>query len=382
MEKIKKYLLLAFLIENIAAQTSLIGRASDFFFYAFLILGVFFAFTGTGFSNVSRNSFGWAFLLMILYLVFEFLVAPEYINQRTLLYVFAKIATFCIIIVSITADYKFYSEKAIYLLVLVMAFFIVYGLATGSGVGAESSGRMLLGYTNENTVGAMGALIVGLLFFYKKGRKWKKFDYLLVAIGLFGVLGGGSRSGMMMLFLLIFLRFGINIRTISVGIAFFVLGLFVLPNIGIETVGIQRLMNTLNGLEGNNREVEREATEWMIAQRPWKGWGFFAENQGYAESLTKLGSHNGYLDMLKFMGYPTTICWLLIVFYPIYTYFRTWRKRKTEMNSFFVIVVTLLFATMFEGLLTGVHEYETNLFFFALAMVSAYNYRIKNNLEV
>lgn len=382
MKNVKKYLLLAFLIENIAAQTSLIGRASDLFFYAFLALGLMFALTGSVFSRVQRKTFTWAFFLMIIYLAFEFLVAPEYINQRTLLYVFAKIATFFIIITSISTDYKFYAEKAVYPLVLVMSFFIIYGLATGTGVGAEGSGRMLLGYTNENTVGSIGALIVGFMFFYLKGKKWRKLDYLLICIGMLGVLGGGSRSGMMMLFLLIFLRFGINMKTVGIGVAFLVFGLFILPNIGLETVGIQRLLDTIDGTEGNNREIEREATEWMIAQRPWKGWGFFAENQGYAESLTTLGSHNGYLDMLKFMGYPTTICWLLIVIYPIYTHFRIWRKRRVEMNSFFVIVVTLLFATMFEGLLTGVHEYETNLFFFALAMVSAYNYRIKNNLEV
>jgi O-antigen ligase len=373
---IKKYLLFAFLIENIIVQTSLLGAFTDYFFYPFLFLGLLFMFGSTVWSRSSLQKFGWMYCLMAIYILYEFVVGLEYISQKTLLYLIAKIATFGIIITGIATNEDFYRGKAIYWLIFVMSFFLLYGMMTGEGVN-ESSGRMRAGFTNENTTGSMGALIVGMLLFYMRNRKWNLTTILILLVGFFGVLAGGSRAGFLMIFLMIFLRYGINVKTIAFIALLGITGLFILPSIGVHTVGIQRLISTYEGVEGTNRDVEREAAEWMIAQQPWTGWGFEAKNQGYAAMLTELGSHNGYLEMAKQIGIPLAVLFFAVIAFAIVKYWVSALRYHEKMNLFFALVLILIVKANYEGLYVGVHEYVTNLFLFALAMISAKTYSLK-----
>lgn len=371
---LKKYLLFAFLIENIMAQTSLMGPLANPMFYTFLTLGLVCAMDGQIWNHTAIKEFGWAYALMGLYLFYEFFIGIEYINQKTLLYVLAKITTFVIIISGVYYNESFYRGKAIKWLTLTMSFFLLYGLASGGF--ADSTGRMLAGYSNANTAGSMGAVIVGMTVFYTRGRKWHLWAAICVFAGMFGVLASGSRAGFLMLGLLVFLRYGINLKTIGMYAAIIILGLFLLPAIGIETVGIQRMFDTYNGTEGTNRDVEREAAEWMISQKPLIGWGYKAQNQGYALKLSMLGAHNGYLETIKQMGYPCAILYFAIVLSTILRGLSLQRKAKMKMTLFLAVVLMYLVKANYESLFVGVHEFGTNLFFFSLAIVSASSYRL------
>lgn len=376
MLTIKKYLLFVFLLENIMVQTSLMRAFANPLFYAFLALGLICVFDSNIWNGSAIKKFGWAYALMGLYVVYEFIIGSDYINQKTLLYLVAKIVTFIIIIIGVYYNEEFYRGKAIKWLVITMSFFLLYGLATGDA--SQSSGRMLAGYTNENTTGGMGALIVGMVVFSMRDKKWTVIPVLCLFAGMFGVLAGASRAGFLMLGMLVFLRYGFNIKTVGMCVAIVVLGLFVLPAVGVETVGIQRMIDTYNGIEGTNREVEREAAEWMIAQRPWTGWGYEAVNQGYALILSPMGSHNGYLEVIKQMGYPCAIAYFGIMVFTTLTALSKIRKFHVSIDLYMAIVLMMLVKANFEGLFVGVHEFETNIFYFALAMVSARAYSLKN----
>ena len=377
MEAIRKYLLLAFLLENIMAQTMLAGGLSNYLFYPFMLCGLIALFSSETWQSETIKKFGCLYALMAIYVIYEFLIGIDYINAKTLFYLLAKLSTFGIIITSISCNESFYRDKGIYILICAMAFFLCYGMATGGGV--QSSGRALAGFTNENTAGAMGALTVGMLLFYMKSREWNAFMALLLFIGFYGVLAGGSRAGFLMLFLLVFLRYGFNIKTFGIALLLLIVGLFILPAIGIDTVGIQRMVDTYNGVEGTNRGVEREAAKWMIAQKPLIGWGYQAVNQGYAAELSLLPSHNGYLEIIKQMGYPTAIVYFGIILITVVKCWNTKKLYGESIDLYFALTLMLLVKANYEASFIGVHEYDTNLFFVSIAIISAESYSLKYN---
>lgn len=378
MKTLYKYLLLAFLIENIMTQTYLLGFMSEYLFYPFLFLGLL-AFANPFLwraQNISR--FSCIYILMAIYIIYEFTIGSTYISERNLIYLVSKIATFGIIISGITYGETFYKEKGVIILVACMAFFLCYGIISGDNAVISGTGRIRAGYTNENTTGTMGALTVGMLLFYMRDRKWNALYGLFLIIGCYGVFAGASRAGFLMLFLMIILRFGLNVKTALFIIIVGSVGVYLLPSFGLETVGLQRMIDTYNGVEGSNREPERLAAEWMIAQKPWVGWGFEVRNVGFALSLSKLGSHNGYLEIIKQMGIPFAVLYFLTI---AVTLLRSWlakNKHHESMNVYLALALMLLVKANYESLFVGVHEYGTNVFFTALGMASAHLYYLKH----
>lgn len=382
MKTLYKYLLLAFLIENIMTQTYLLGFMSEYLFYPFLFLGLL-AFANPFLwraQNISR--FSCIYILMAIYIIYEFTIGSTYISERNLIYLVSKIATFGIIISGITYGETFYKEKGVIILVACMAFFLCYGIISGDNAVISGTGRIRAGYTNENTTGTMGALTVGMLLFYMRDRKWNALYGLFLIVGCYGVFAGASRAGFLMLFLMIILRFGLNVKTALFIIIVGSVGVYLLPSFGLETVGLQRMIDTYNGVEGSNREPERLAAEWMIAQKPWVGWGFEVRNVGFALSLSKLSSHNGYLEIIKQMGIPFAVLYFLTI---AVTLLRCWlakNKYHEHMGMYLALALMLLVKANYESLFIGVHEYETNVFFFALGMSSYHLYMLKQKRKV
>ncbi len=378
---IKKYLLLLFLIENIMAQTFLMGALSEILFYPFMAIGLGLFLLPSMWGKRQIEKFRPLYLLMALYVLYEFVIGIDYLSTKTVLYLLAKLSTFGIIISAIDSNEAFYKNKAVLILSLFMAFMLCYGLLTGGGVRAYS-GRALAGFTNENTAGSMGALTVGFVLFYMKSRKWNIISVILVLLGFYGVLAGASRAGFLMLGLLVMFRYGISFKTISLAVILIIIGLFILPEIGVHTVGLQRMLDTYNGVEGTNRDLEREAAEWMIEQKPWIGWGYNFINEGYARQLTRLSPHNGYLQITEQMGYPCSIVFFLIIIVPMLKCIKyVYGKPRQEASLFFAIYFCLLINANFESLFVGAHEYVTNLFFVSLAMISSNIYSNKYNLQ-
>jgi len=375
MLAIKKYLLFAFLLDNIVVQSSLLNMYSNYFFYPFLAIGLLCMFDSRLWSGEAMAKFGCLYALMGVYVFYEFVIGSEYISEKTLLYLLAKIVTFGIIITGLTYNESFYRYKALKWIALAMALLMAYSLLTGDVVNVHNSGRLTAGFTNMNTTGSFGALIVGVVLFATRGRRWTYMDVICVLIGIYGVLAGASRSGFLMLGILAFMRYGVSIRTVAVVALVVVLGLYVFPALGIETIGIQRMVGTYEGVEGTNRDMEREAAAWMIAQHPWTGWGFEAQNQGYALRLSPLGSHNGYLESAKQMGLPVAILYFGIILFAVLRYVSRFVRYRMKMDVFFAMVVMILVCANYEGLFVGVHEFATNLFFFSLALVLVQGYK-------
>lgn len=384
MKAIKKYLLLVFLIENIMVQSELLGAYTNIVFFASLALSFFGIIDGTIFKAVNVKKFWWTYVLIAIYCIYEFLIAPEFISSKTLTYLLAKIATLIIIITSVSNSREFYNNKVIIILISTMAFFLAYGLITGVGVRTnEWTGefRDRAGFTNPNTAGSMGAIIVGMLIYYVKDKKWNFFYIILLLIGFYGVLAGASRAGFLMLGLFVLFRYGISIKSVLMAGLLLFTAFFLLDAIGVKTFGIQRMVMTYDGEIGTLRDNEREAAELMIAQSPYIGWGYEPENSNEADSISTLESHNAYLEVTKQMGIPTAILFFIIILIPILRNLILSYNYKIRFSLFLVLCLILLVKANYEALIVGVHEFETNLFFFSLAMVSSQNYNIKRELK-
>lgn len=366
MDKLKKYLLFAFLLENVAVQTSLAAAFANPLFYLFLALGGIFVLKGELWNRQSIQVFWPLCALAVIYVVYQFTFGSGYINQRSLIYLTAKLTTFTIIIAGIKNNYEFYENRMLYGLAIFMCFFILYGFATGGAV-ARDSGRMLVGFTNENTTSSMGAMVVGAMIFNVRKWNWK---YILIAsIGLYALLAGGSRAGVLVLGILVIMRYGFSPKVLIATSLLVVSSVYVLPSIGLNTIGVERMMQTVNGSEGTNRDVEREACWMMIRENPYNGWGFEAQNQGAALVVSELGSHNGYLETLKFMGYPMGGLWIAILSISILYALWFYRKYKIEFDMHIAVLVAFYAKAFYEGLYVGVHEFGTNLVFVCLAIV-------------
>lgn len=375
MQKVKEYLLFAFLIENLMAQIPAFHSISNVMFYVFMAIGLLCAFDGANWTRESREKFGWMYILMVILIVYEFFVGLQFISSKTLIFLIAKISTFFIIMTSLNYNSDFYESKMLFSLAAVVTIFTLYGVFFGSPV--DLSERSQLGFGNGNSTGAYGAIIAGIILFYSKSHKLDWRGLAILFIGVFAVLAAGSRAGMLMLFMLMFFRYGVSVKTVLAGVFFLLFSMVILPQLGLETVGMDRLIGTLNGEIGTNRDLEREAGIWMIQQSPWIGWGFGAKNQGYALTLSELPSHNGYIEITKWMGYPSSIAFFLTLFATFFSYWRTKRKYGVEMDFFFAMLIVLFVKAMYEVLFTGVHEFETNFFFFVLAILSTRNYYLK-----
>lgn len=366
LEYLKKYLLYFMLLENVAVQTSLFGAYSSIFFNLFLGLGLFFILTGEVFKANAVKTFSPLYVLVGIYLFYEFTIGASYIDSRSLTYLVAKMTTFAIIITSVNSNYEFYETKGLHNLALFMCFFVVYGLATG-GLTEASMGRSAMGFTNSNTTSGMGAFILGIVLFLTKKWNWK--NIVIAVIGLYAILAGGSRAGVLVAAIIIFVRYGISLKIIIISSILVVASLFILPAIGLETVGVERMIDTVEGAEGTNRDTEREACLMMISEKPLMGWGFEAQNQGEASLLSLLGSHNGYMETLKFMGIPMGGLWIAVYLWTVLRLYLKYRRYKLEFDVYLAMLIAFTVNAYYEGLFVGVHEFATNLIFVAMAMV-------------
>lgn len=373
MKSIKKYLLLAFVIENVFVQTPYFS-AFSFLFYVFLAIGMLFLFEGSLFRKDVFNSCKPLYLLGLVYVAYQFTAGFETISSRTLLYLVAKIATFIIIIVSVTSNWEFYAEKVPKFFSILVLIILLYNVATGNfGVVNE---RQTLGFTNTNTTSSMAAFaFAGFLFFWDSKRR---IIYLLaMLLCIYALLAGGSRNGILIFAILFFMWRGASWNTIIIASVLLMFLSVVVGQLGIELAGVERLTGTLTGEVGTNRDSEREAAMVMICEKPWTGWGFEAQNVGQAAAISELGSHSGYLETIKFMGYPFSLLWFTMLYISTLSLLKLYRLKNMSLRYHLAIVLSSIISAFFEGLFVGVHELATNMMFISLAVLTTYNYRLK-----
>lgn len=383
MGKLKKYLLLLFMIENLCTKTTWLYQFTEPVFYTFLVLGVLMIFGGGISSKKTTGRFGWMFALSFIYIFDCFIVGVDFLNQENIIFMGAKIATFLIVITSLNNNYAFYERKGIYMYALVASVALVFGFVfPGSGHETVYDGeeRAALGFVNSNSLAGSATIILAILLFEYRDKKMKWYIKALCALAVFATMASGSRASMVVMAIILFLRFRISAKMVLLAAAVVVAVLVVLPGLDINVAGVRRIKETVNGEIGTNRDDERRAAIFMIEERPLTGWGLVTENKGRAAQLTMMGSHNSYLDLAKTMGIPLAIIWFGIASSVIYQYMSNRKRYNLPFDFFCVYALCTLFKGFFEPMFAGVHEIECNMFFISLAVLSMRLYNAKHGI--
>ena len=199
----------------------------------------------------------------------------------------------------------------------------------------------------------------------------KKIRYVTAIICLLGVLLSGSRSAMGIVVISLFIKYGLNYRLIgTVSLILFVI-FIILPACDIHFIGISRFAEALQSNDfSSGREIERESTIYMIEESPWIGNGIYSQQSEEASRISSLGSHNAFLDFIKWFGVPIGCLWIGIMLYYIVRLYLFYRNSESsEERAHLFVVIGVLLAANYEAYIWGVNQMITSMFFLSFCLL-------------
>ena len=368
MRFLEKYWLILFLIDNLTSKFHPLAGLSTIAFFLSLFVAVLIVARNIGMliSPQTIRKYPFVYALVFSIILYQLTFGWFHINPKSWSYFFAKPIYLLALIVSVNKNFEFYSKDFFVKASYVIVGCLIYGALFHNRI--LDGTRSDFGFGNPNSLGAVAALSFGYFFMLIDKFNWKNIAVCLVC--LYAVLESGSRTALAVVLLALFFKYGINWRTIR--ITLLSLGAIIILNLcGIHFVGIDRFVDTIEEGEYNaDREAEREAAILMINNSPITGNGLYAGNSKEAREISELGSHNGYLDILKQFGIPFSC---VIFFFLLWDSIRlTLRYRKTtdwHKKGHLLIVVSVLACAMNEGYFWGVHEYTTSVHFISLIIL-------------
>ena len=372
MKFLKKYILLIFLIENLLAQSPF-GGSISWIFYLMLVAGAYLMMSGGIFKPESFRKCRPLYLLGVVYIAYQFTLGFATLSSSTLIYLIAKVTTFVIMIVSVVDDWDFYARKVPFYLSIIVFIVLLFGLNTSDTL--NTTDRLELGFGNANSTSSLSAFCVATVLFFWN-RKHAILYTIIALVAVYSMLAGGGRNAILMLAIMLLIWTGMSLKRIFIAASIICLLWGAINVFSLTLSGVERLEATISGEAGTNRDIERLATQMMIDARPYTGWGFGASNVGAAADLSELGSHNGYLETIKFMGYPFAILYFLILFGSAIPMLRYYRSHDMSIRYHLAIVLSHFACAFFEGLYVGVHEFSTNVIFYSLAVLTTYRYNV------
>lgn len=377
-EFLTKYWIVILLAGNIFQQYYFLGFLGDYFFYGALLIGVLLLAPHISelFSQdyISRYSVIYCFLFVLI--GYQFIFGWFYIWPKTITYIISKCVISLLMVYILSTNSKFYEYDFFKYIPFVTAILLVIGYFTYN---IEIQGRNTLGFTNQNSTGAIASISCGIILI----QSWKnKINWVVMLVCLWGVLMSGSRTAMGILFIAVIIKFGFNKKLIFSGLAILLFVFVVLPELNIQFSGIDRFTQAIKSNDiSSGREIEREGALIMIRSSPLVGNGIYSGLTKEALGITDLGSHNGYLDFLKWYGIPIGSFLILFLVLKVISLYRTFHdsENKTDRAMLFVVIGVML-AANYEEYIIGVNQMITTMFFVAISILQNKQYEIKNNL--
>lgn len=322
---------------------------------------------------VLNKAFYFYFLMnMINLLYFLFFEMGEI---DALMYLAARFMGLTIFAYAIAYHYEYYAVKLFKHLGQILFFLAILSLLLHPPSLQRYSG--LIG--NSNEFGVLMALGFGMTYLTQKKRAWQQW-IILVFFVLMTVMSG-SRSALVGIVIPILIEERFNIRSIFSLSFFLILTIFVSDSLGYET-GLTRIMEEdllHNRILEYQYAYETYQDKWLLGN----GLSRYAYiNEGLIqvehESLN-IGAHNGYLAVLVQYGVlfgTAFFLTLLFAFFKCKQYvFEQWNKTSVKLSVF--IISYALFSSFFETVMTGINNFQTALFWFALGLLyyEAYHYK-------
>lgn len=377
MKKVVQYWAFLYWIGNVFAQYIMFNMFAAPYFYAIIFIG-FIALLGN-MSLLSKSGMFRANYFIYVYsicmIVYQFTFGLFEVNDRTWTYLISKVVADMMFVVSVFSYPQFYGRKMFPIMAMGTAVLVFLGFFRGSV--DIMSGRQTFGFGNSNALSSITAISAACFFITTK--KIKFWHWGILALLIYGALMGGSRSCVAALIIGLLFKYGLKPRTLGV-IILMVSTLEVVGQIGIELPGISRFLESVENADFvSNREEERLASILMIKEKPITGNGLYAQQSESAKMISELGSHNTYIDLVKFMGFGFGGFVIIALFIQLARFCKLfYYSRSLHIRSHLFCAFIVPMMGMFEAYIWGVNQMTTTIMFISFAYLG---YLQKNNVR-
>lgn len=368
MEVIAKYWAFLYLLSNVFAQYTSLAFLAQPTFYVLIVLGFILLIKNIRLL-LEQNMFIchlFIYTFSFSLILYQCTFGLSCFSTKSITYLLAKVVCDFMFIISVMKNTEFY-EKKFYLYLPILATCLI-GIGRFTGTIDILTNRQTFGFGNPNAMCSIAAISAGCIFI--QNEKLKKWQWIAIVICAYGVLMGGSRTSMVILIFGFIFKYGLKAKTLFVILLMYAF-VSVLNHAGMGFAGIDRLSNTVeSGDYVDDRKFEREATILMIEKNPISGNGLYADNSEEAKRISLLGSHNGYLDILKFMGVifgGVSIIVLLISALKLTLNF--YSSPNPYIRTHLFIVISVLAMALYEAYIWGVNQMVTTSLFVSLAFL-------------
>ena len=308
-----------------------------------------------------------SFLLILNLLnVFYFLIFHSINDIKAIKYLLARGIQFSIISVAIFFNYEYYKTKFLDHLVYVIVFIVFVGLLFNADLFSGRYGGLIW---NSNMLASFTSLAFTILFL--KQKQHTRFEVFLLLLLFVISISTGSRGVLLAIALAFLFKYGFSKRNIFY--SFLALSVyFLVVNIQLDT-SINRFASQSLF---NDRLLQYQYAYETIFKQPFFGFGLdkyaYIDPSVIPYSLRgyNISAHNGYLAILTQYGLIFGSIILFIIFRKT-VQVSTWFKQSFETErAYLFIIISALFVSVYETMITGINEFHTILFWFGLAFLS------------
>ena len=312
------------------------------------------------------------FLLLNIINVLYWLFFHSFSDYQAGKYLLARGLQFSIISFSVYYNFEYYKNKFLKHLVYVIFGVIAIGLVINLNI---FSGRYYGIIYNPNALASFS--VIGLASLLLNSKKKTNFDYFLLFTFLIISLSTGSRGVLLGIPLAFIFKYGFSMRNIAYAV-FAIATYLVIITIQLDT-SINRFAEQSLF---NDRLLQYYYAFETLKQKPFFGFGLdkyaFINPEIIPSGLENIYPHNGYLAILVQYGFVFGFLVLSIILYKSISFLNKDALKNPENKFYIYLVAYTLLAAVFESLITGINEFQTILFWFALAFLSYSKFRKAN----
>lgn len=368
-----KYWPIVFGIANILSVYRMFHGYGDIAFNICLALGVLLIILKNGkiFSNKSLAKYHFIYIYVIILWVYQLVFGINHIHPKTWTYLLAKTVMLLNIVIAVEECPKFQFKQFYPRICYIVTTLLLIGLVVNPWA---IDGRLSFGFSNPNQMGSLCVICFAYLLQIDKTEQKIKYKTVLMAILLFGVIMSGSRAALGLIVIALLFKYRFSLKLVGVIALIGAILFVVLPHLNINIQGIDRILETVQSENlSQGRELQREAAWYMINAHPIEGNGIYCEQSEEASRISDLGSHNAYLDFLKWFGYPLGLILIAsLIFCSFKLLKQNWNNTDSIARAHFIVVLGILPLSMYEGLIWGVNEIDNTIFFVSFAVLCNY----------
>jgi len=322
---------------------------------------------------IFHKAFAFFLIINVLNLLY-FILFHNLFDIEAVKYIMARGVLFSVLSCSIYFHYDYYKLNFLDHLVYLIFAIVLLSFVVNPFI---FSGRYSGVIWNPNMFSCLVVIAFAILFLKNKAKS--NFDYVMLLSFFLMSLASGSRGSLVGIIIVYLLKYGFSFRNIFYGLFAFAVT-FVISSINLDT----SLNRFVEQSMFNDRILQYKYAILSIKHKLFFGYGL--DKYAYInKSLVPIslqgkiiGAHNGYLAILTQCGIMFGGLILYIIFHQSYKLISFFRNSSDYERVYVFIIIYTLIASLYETLLTGVNEFQTILFWFALAFLSYSKFNQEN----